>query len=32
MLENQYQIMSDPKILETSMTDDEKYLTYTLNK
>ena len=24
MLENQYQIMSDPKILETSMTDDEE--------
>ena len=24
MLENQYQIMSDPMILETSMTDDEE--------
>ena len=24
MLENQYQIMSDPKILETSMTDDDE--------
>ena len=25
MLENQYQIMSDPNIMETSMTDDDEY-------